>query len=199
MCDDKGDGLIMGCSHYFFRVSKSEVENVKDLTAAELREYARQQGVELYDGCGTDESGINFLDDTFVDKEYVFDFGRLYWDDTAERICDKGVPLFSDKAVQDEFCDFDPFVVGKEGLLEAISIYQEKTKAYYEELAGATEETIRRHIAEKLSRVRNGIANISDNKWAVTSSWEYEHSIFNLVHLLKTIDWDKDTLLFYGS
>lgn len=188
----------MGYSHYFFKVSKSEVENIKDLTVAELREYAQKQGVELYNGCKDGESGFNFDNDLFMNKECVFDFGKLYYDDTAERIYDKGVPLFSNRDTQDSLRDYFPFVVGKEGLLEAISIYQKKIRAYYEKLANDSEEGIRKYIAEKLSRARLGIVNTSDDKWVVTSSWEYEHSIFNLMHLLKTMDWDKDTLLFYG-
>ena len=42
-------------------------------------------------------------------------------------------------------------------------------------------------------------ADINDKHiWYVTGSWDYEHAIFNLVHILKTVDWEKDTILFYG-
>ena len=56
------------------------------------------------------------------------------------------------------------------------------------------------HIRDKIQSISyRDLANIDDdNKWQVTSSWEYEHSIFNLVHILKSIDWEQDTLLFYG-
>lgn len=32
----------------------------------------------------------------------------------------------------------------------------------------------------------------------ITSSWCYEYSIFNLVHLLHTFDWENDDLIYYG-
>ena len=56
------------------------------------------------------------------------------------------------------------------------------------------------HLSDKIARISYcAIANIDeDRKWHVTSSWEYEHSIFNLVHILKSIDWQEDTILFYG-
>ena len=109
-------------------------------------------------------------------------------------------------------------MVGKEGLLEAISIYQEKVLNYYKDLLVDGKDrhlplgiTLRQedmksidkvvsHIEDKIRSIGyRGLANIDeDNKWNVTSSWEYEHSIFNLVHILKSIDWEQDTLLFYG-
>lgn len=195
----------MGYRHYFYLVDKSEVEKVRDMDMKSLTEYAKQQGTELFE---EDGGGFYFDDNAFMNKTEVFEFGKLYWDDTAERIYKTGLPLFSRPEVQNEFEDYIPFVVGKSGLLEAIKIYQEKALAYYKGLKVddeddfarlTSEQKIKEHIQGKIKYLSHGIANLDESKqWCVSNSWEYENAVFNLVHLLKVIDWSKQTLLFYG-
>jgi hypothetical protein len=202
----------MGYRHYFYKVKKADVETIKDMDYEQLKKYVTERGGEVVD----DENYVNF--DDVISQTRVHEFGKLYWDNTAERIYDKGTPLFSKKETQDAFDDYSPYIVGKEGLLEAISIYQEKVLNYYKGLLVDGEERqlplgitltvedvksmdkVLEHLSDKISRISYcGIANIDeDRKWQVTSSWEYEHSIFNLVHILKSIDWQEDTILFYG-
>jgi hypothetical protein len=206
----------MGYRHYFYKVKKSDIENVKDMDYEQLLAYAENKGVEIDEWGG--KKSFYFNDNKFLDKTEVHEFGKLYWDNTANRIYSKGVPLFTNSDVQEYLVDYKPYIVGKEGLLEAISIYQEKVLNFYKGLLVDGEErhlplgiTITKddvksidkvvsHIEDKIRSISyRGLANIDeDNKWAVTSSWEYEHSVFNLVHLLKSIDWEQDTLLFYG-
>lgn len=202
----------MGYRHYFYKVKKAEVESIKDMDYSGLNEYAKGRG-------GTVVEEEHYVDlDGVIDQTEVHEFGKLYWDDTAERIYSKGVPLFNNEEVQEYFSDYRPYVVGKEGLLEAISIYQENVLNFYKDLLVDGKDrqlpfgiTLRQedmksidkvvsHIEDKIRSIAyRGVANIDeDNKWQVTSSWEYEHSIFNLVHILKSIDWEQDTLLFYG-
>ncbi|WP_218964433.1 hypothetical protein, partial [Bacillus velezensis] len=55
------------------------------------------------------------------------------------------------------------------------------------------------HIKNNLSEWTRGWAlNTDINDSWLTSSWKYEYSIFELVRLLKTIDFEKETILFYG-
>ena len=206
----------MGYRHYFYKVKKADIETVKDMDYKQLLAYAEDNGVEINEWDG--EKSFYFNDDKFLNKIEVHEFGKLYWDNTASRIYSKGVPLFTNLEVQKDLDDYEPYVVGKEGLLEAISIYQEKVLNFYKDLLVDGEErqlplgiTITKddvksidkvvsHIEDKIRSISyRGLANINeDSKWQVTSSWEYEHSIFNLVHILKSIDWEQDTLLFYG-
>ena len=202
----------MGYRHYFYKVKKADVETIKDMDYEQLKKYVADRGGDVVD----DENYVNF--DDVISQTEVHEFGKLYWDNTAKRIYDKGTPLFSKKETQDAFDDYSPYIVGKEGLLEAISIYQEKVLNYYKGLLVDGEERqlplgitltvedvksmdkVLEHLSDKISRISYcGIANIDeDRKWQVTLSWEYEHSIFNLVHILKSIDWQEDTILFYG-
>lgn len=202
----------MGYRHYFYKVKKADVETVKDMSHEQLFKYVKERGGDVVE----EDKWINF--DDVLDQTEVHEFGKLYWDDTAKRIYSKGVPLFSIDEVQEHFSDYVPYIVGKEGVLEAISIYQEKVIEYYKGLLKDGQDyslplgiTIHKddvksidklieHIEDKLREILcRGLADTNEeNKWQVTTSWEYEHSIFNLVHILKSIDWKQDTILFYG-
>lgn len=206
----------MSYRHYFYKVPLTEIKTVENMEYNELCKYAQEHNAE----CELDEGEewFNFNDKAFLNKEEIFEFGKLYWDDTAERIYNTGKPLFNKDDTQEMFADYVPYVVGKAGLLEAIKIYREKIINFYKDLLIDDEEYInnffvdvrRKEIKseEKMKNfVRNQIiefdycdfVNIDETKnWCVTSSWQYEYSIFNLVHILKTIDWDRDTILFYG-
>ena len=204
----------MGYRHYFYKVSKKEVEAVKNMTLEEVIQYAKRQGVDV------DEKDLFFYfnDKHFMNKVKIFEFGKLYYDDTSERIYNTGIPLFCKNEVQDVVSDYIPYVVGKGGLLEAIRIYSKKILNYYKDLLNdgvdlqyplgitihkddiKSIDKVVAHIRDKIASLSwSDIADIDESKkWAVTDSWEYEHSIFNLVHILKSIDWEQDTILFYG-
>lgn len=194
----------MGYRHYFYKCKKADIARIREKSLAELAEYAKEKGAELY-----------LRDDSFLPQEEVFEFGKLYYEDTDEQIYGTGVPLFSHKEVMEEFSDYVPYEVGEQGLLKAIEIYRQKIKDYYEDLLkdGATQilpfgielprpditsaDKIKKHIKEKLFWIEYKV-NLDETKKTLTDSWQYEDTIFNLVFLLKTIDWEKETLLFYG-
>ena len=158
-----------------------------------------------------------FFNDKLFPIEEVFCFGKLYYEDTDERIYETGTPLFSNPKVMEKFAsDFQPYEVGKAGVLKAIEIYKEKIKAYYEQLTvdGATqilpfgielplpnvtsEQKIKEHIEEKLHEIDRIVDTDSDRKDTLTRSYEYEYAIFNLVYILKTTDFDTETIIFLG-
>ena len=111
---------------------------------------------------------------------------------------------------------FAPVKLSKEGLLEAIKIYKGKVINAYKSLLGDGQEvqyplgiTMTENISEhdkmknfvndRIFWIQNYFEDIDEtNKYKVSASYMYEHSIFNLIHLLKVIDWDNETILFYG-
>lgn len=192
----------MGYRHYFFEVDKKDVEKVKDKTYDELMEIAREYGVEIEE----EENWFYFNDEKFMNKECIHEFGKLYWDDTAERIYSKGVPLFTIKETQGYFEDYEPYVMGSDAMLEAIEIYKEKVINYYKSLL---EEDKRETVSDKCIRhVKSTLEeweceyisplNLNLKHEHIVNSWLYEYQIFELVRLYKTIDWENKCLLFYG-
>lgn len=201
----------MGYRHYFYLVDKSRCEAIRNMTMSELCNYAKSEGVEGGDGW------FSFNDNKFLDKKEIFEFGKLYWDDTADRIYSKGEPLFTDKEVQEDVSDYDPYVVGKPGVLEAIEIYKRKIIEAYKNLLvdGGKQflpggffierddiksiDKIRDFIHERLKWwERLGAIDLDETHESISGSWQYEHQIFELVRLYKAIDWETKTVLFYG-
>lgn len=189
----------MGYKYYFYKVKLKDVNKIKNLSLNELEEIF----------CGDDDEYIDF--DKVIDKKEIFELGKLYWDNTAEEIYSTGVPLFANSEVMREFEYYYPYVVGKEGLLKAIEIYQDKIIEYLEDCMLDTydefgkepvtsKEKIEEDIVDRWKYWKSkDVLNLNEeNKELVTNSWLYEYSIFNLVHLLKTTDWEKETILFCG-
>ena len=199
----------MGYRHYFLKVKNEDIDKVRDLSVVELEEQF---------GDKEEENFVSIHD--LIEQECVFEFGKLYWDDTAERIYSKGKPLFTKEESMEYFCDYAPYVVGKEAVLEAIEIYQRKVQKWLESLLTAEGKEFvkekrsnfiyleRKHFNEDevFDSAKNKIyewmlnspVDLSEDESSVTSSWRYEYSIFNLVHILKTTDWETESLLFYG-
>ena len=203
----------MGYRHYFFLVDKKDVELVKDKTYEELMQVAKTYGVDVDE----DEDYFYFNDKKFMNKTEIYEFGKLYWDDTAERIYSKGAPLFTNTETQRCFDDYRPYVMGKEAMLEAIDIYKTKIVNYYKGLLidGDTKDfgyfydinpedikdmvCIAHHISDMLWHWdRTGVVDTDPENERISNSWMYEHQIFELVRLYKSIDWENKCLLFYG-
>lgn len=201
----------MGYRHYFYLVDKSKCEMVKNMTDEQLCDYAKSEGVEVEDGW------FWFNDDKLLDKKEIFEFGKLYWDDTADRIYSKGEPLFTDKEVQKRVSDYVPYVVGKPGLLEAIEIYKRKIiESYKDLLVDGGEQllplgfVIEREDIKSIDKIRDfiheklkwwelfGAIDLDETHESICGSWQYEHRIFELVRLYKSIDWENKTVIFYG-
>lgn len=201
----------MGYRHYFYLVEKEQVEKAKKMTYDELSCYAREQG-------WIDEDDCFFFCDAFNQKE-IFEFGKLYFDDTAERIYSSGVPMFENEETQKEFSDYVPYIVGKNGVKTAIDIYKEKVLNYFRSLV--TPECAKQKLVnfrvkpedldigrvcdaveEKILRWSNFCGtcpvNIEEKREEITNSFLFEYHIFELVRIYKYTDWEKYTVLFYG-
>ena len=203
----------MGYRHYFYLVDKKDVELVKDKTYDELVQIAKSYGTDT-----DEEDGYFYFNDSkFMNKTEIYEFGKLYWDDTADRIYSKGTPLFVNADVQECFADYCPYVMGQDAMLEAINIYKAKIVKYYKGLVvdGDTKDfgyfyniepedikdmgAIANHIRDMLWWWdRMGVLDTDLESENISNSWMYEHQIFELTRLYKTIDWENKCLLFYG-
>ena len=119
------------------------------------------------------------------------------------------------KYPEDEEC----YIVDKDFLLYIIEEYRIKNNLhfldFYERSRVLQDQTEENNISEEsltfLSEITMYLKSKAFHKWGdrynalslddkgdlITNDWSYEYSIFNLIHILKTIDWDKEKLLFY--
>lgn len=208
----------MGYRHYFAIVDIAECNNIENMTYDDFLNYCKTNHKDAYEldeyDDGIKEEYINFH--RALNQETIFEFGKLYYEDTADRIYNHGLPLFKLEETQNNFDYYVPYKMGKDGLLEAINIYKEKIINYYKDILtdGAVQilpfgieikrEDIKSidkfvsHVNDELMWWENGAINLDEGVDKISSSWMYEHQIFELVRLYKTIDWDTKCLLFYG-
>lgn len=182
----------MGFRHYLHLVDNNEIKNLENITKEKLFELKSEK---------VDDDDYLHFDDIFNKFDLIYEFGKLY-NDLPEKINATGRPLFADKLLKELWNDYDTTIIGKEGLLAAIEWYRSAIQTYYKNLLSETDDRI-------LSMVKAGYQNYIrewddgvdvnlENKYNLHTSWKYEHSIFTLVHILKTVDWEKHSLIFYG-
>lgn len=200
----------MGYRHYFYMIPLEELEKVRKMSYDELFHYADVHGWV------DEDDGICFRKS--FNQEELYELGKLYFDDTSERICETGTPMFENEKTQEYFKYYDPYVVGKSGLECAINICREKILNYFKGLV--TKECANKDVMEfsvnpedlnisdvcrelygKISIWSNFFGccpiNMDESDPCITNSWIYEYSIFELVRIYKTVDWDRYTILFY--
>lgn len=202
----------MGYRYYFVKIPKSEVEKVRDMSVEQLFTYGIESCLNDYNLFSNKDSAEEFLNhlfynDRFLHRKDMYDLGKMYWDDSAEKIHGHH-ELFNDPKVREIFADNEMYVVGKEGLIRAIEVYKQKIVDYYKNLLvddftfkkRTSAQKIQEHLEDVLEELRfKDFLDLDPNtKNILTWSWKYEYEIFNLVHILKIMDWEKDTLLMIG-
>lgn len=126
----------------------------------------------------------------------------IWWDIDKET---KHNPKYFKELYPDEDCDY--FEVYKDGLKLFIDRYTERIIDVLKE--GLKDDndrnsrypSIRSYAEEKLKEWEWGLVyHLDDNdKHEITSSWKYEYTIFNLIALYKSFDFEKYSLVVYGG
>ena len=179
----------MGYRNYLYKIKKQDVNKIRNLTLQELKEKYGKPEEDYY---------VSF-NDLVPNAKCIFEFGKLYWDDTIIRINSTGEKLFVDEEVQEKFSDYGPHLVGKEALKISIEIYTNKVKDMYKNLK--EEINTAKTIEERLEIYKLHFQDymywweqdmvIDLEKENICQSWLYEHLIFELVHLYKTINFTR--------
>lgn len=202
----------MGYRHYLYIVPRKTVEDIKDMSVSDLEEHMN------YDSCLLDEevSVFEIVKDVIM-KNIFFEFGKYY--ENAKNIYKLGKPLFSNADTQNRFCEYVPYVVERDAVLCAIEDYRQKVIDWYKGLLQSQEEydashkpwershlkqeqRIHHHLKNKLDEWENSCGllpyDTNEESEQIVRSWLYEYEVFELVHRLKTMDWENNTLVFCG-
>ena len=191
----------MGYRNYLYKIEKKKANQIRNMTYKELKDKYE------YDGEYIDIFKILNLD---INKDIVFEFGKLYWEDTVPRIQNTGKKLFKSKKLNEIFEDERPYIVGEEALIESINIYKDKIKNLYAELLEKESQCKRK--SEKIAILEKHIKDydfywnkslfdivvLDKNENKICDSQLYEHLIWELVYQFKTIDFEKYDLIFLG-
>lgn len=197
----------MGHRYYFYLVEKDTLEEIHNMNKGEFYSWRARE---------------NILDEADGPHISLYNIGRSFFElgseyDNTEGIQKNSKPLFKDKYLSERYEHYEPFIAGKEALLNVINHQVDIIVKYYENML---HETDKEHLLEKfdetskekvyeqhLKSMYSEWKNRSNKIWAIdlsegspviTTSWKYEYSIFELVRLYKTTDWNKYGLLFMG-
>src|SRR5699024_2550201 len=196
-----------------YKMDKEVVKEIRDLTEKDFLEWAVQEG---------------FVTQEYLDKqEYIplrdlgeefFGFGKYY--ENALEVQKLGESLFRDRNLQEQYIEEEPYIVGKDALINVIEYQRKLIIEYYKHLLNpkrdeidyleyigkTTEDRLRDHMKSMLNEwesefLPEGVFmayDLDEDTEEITKSWKYEYSIFELVRLYKYTDWDKYCLLFMG-
>jgi hypothetical protein len=111
----------------------------------------------------------------------------------------KGKINFYDFDIEDETeCEF--YIMSKEDLKELIYDYHEIIYNFYERLAKGKDDVqafVDGQAREWCSKFSNPYyLDEETTDGEIVKSWKYEYSIFNLVYIYRTFDWENDYLIY---
>lgn len=182
-------------------------------TAEEMREMKRGVFVEKYlDG---DESKY-FPVSRFPTHREVFELGKNIDEELVSGITGNiPEPFFKDEQLQSMYTSDTErvYLVGKKGVINLIEEYRKIVVSSYEYLLNepdnydrvrygqnAKEKKIDEFLNDKLFLWDNEFVDyldVNEKSLKLHFYWEYEYLVFNLLHILEVIDWDKKELILY--
>jgi hypothetical protein len=200
----------MGYRTYIGKISKTEWEKITDLSKEDL--------YKLHDEDPEDGwVSMNELCEQLYElgKYTEFDDSKFY------------TPFFRNTETQDYYkSDHDFHIVGKDFFEHVIEHYSDKVRKYYDEMLKSfwNPETkdFKIELSELTPEYKKSLYLCIEHcrsmamEWGVTTwwgketpfnlekgdyvttSWKYEYSVFELVRLYKTFDWENDLLIYYG-
>lgn len=200
----------MGYRHYFYKVDKDTLNKINSFSYDEFFKWGSENNLVDID----DEDPYLPL---YKIGEKFFEFGKYY--ENCDGIFESGNSLFQDEKLQDRYEEYVPYIVGKEAVLSAIEHQTKLIIEYYENMLNLTDEEryerhfdrrskedmFKNHIESMYHEWKNpyfkgmiSAIDVNESNHAITTSWKYEYSIFELVRLYKSTDWEKYGLIFMG-
>lgn len=178
----------MGYRHHIGILEKNKHELIKKMSVKQLKKWYGDEYVPCYK----------------ITKE-VYELGK-YYDDNFMKPFKKKV--FTKKATQKLYeGDQDFYIISKEGFEAIIDDYRQRVLEYYTLLLkqDKTDLLINRitTIEQAIeSKIRTWGENCTKFKLypysiqgeQITTSWDFEYAIFELVRIYKTIDWENQLI-----
>lgn len=192
----------MGYRHYIGFIDKEKLEELRNKVYVDTY-YEDGELDETKEWLQFDEIRDNCF--------YYYNLGKLYFDETNETYDE----LYKEKEdiIKDE--DIEMFICPQNIFLTLANVYLNKTKRYFEELIKPFKENEDFEAYKKLNKeqfisLKKMINKIEDkifyfnrkkfceNKKDIEIDDLYEHSAFNLAHIHKMIDFEKQVVICFA-
>lgn len=203
----------MGYRNYFAFVKKEYVCELRNLTEKELFSNYEEES----------DNWISFS--SLLENDLQYELGKDITLLEEENICRNCESLFLDSEMNLRFKENNPRIIGREGIVNAINNFKKHIVDMYSSYLGLNEEKLTKltelNSYELLDKYEDGTYEIDSVRvtkfllnrfemWKhdrvldlrennnLVLSWQYEHEIFQLTYLLKTIDFNKYDVIYYG-
>ena len=201
----------MGYRNYIGMIRKDEYEKIKNMDKQQLYKHK----IENWRDEDMEDDYVAVYD---IVQKKLYELGK-YADDFDNK---HFKPVFLNEELQKEFEEeHDLYIVGKEFMKGVIERYTKKVQDYYKELIKDVVEESGFMRTKELNEIPDSsIYKILDHiksmasEWgvcfvkilpyrldendSVCTSWKYEYSIFELVRIYKTFDWENSHMIYYG-
>ena len=191
----------MGYREYIYEVDAELVEKIRACTTNE-------EFVEL---CKSISACCNDIEDGYIPVyrlgRELFEFGKYY--ENSDKMYEHGDSLFASEELRERYKDYNAIVIDKSGLLCAIEWQRKRVMSIYEDLLKEKSELneyddrpqlerLKEHARDHLRWWKYGGCDTEETRERLAASWLYEHTIFDLVRIYKTFDWEHKRMLFFG-
>lgn len=179
----------MGYRHYLSVIQSEDVR---------LAQHVGQTGFQP-----NDISSLDFLD-IFLQDGNFFCFGGRCETDLLEDLKNLGEPLFGMCPLQEFVEDESPILLHQDGLIRVIDWVSARIFDMAQTIKNNQGE--RAMFTNRWLAMWTGLPELcvqadclgTKAKYRVTGQDYFDMSIFNLVHVLKMVDWEKDAIVLYG-
>ena len=194
----------MGYSQYLYAIPKNQVVRIQSCNSnKDWVDFAERYGY-MYD------KYTDWLAPYEIGTE-IYELGK---DSDIGHELEKNKPcVFTSEELQHRYSDYGFALLTKDDFKSIIEFYQQKIVEWLKDLLNPennpaipnrlSKEEMRQHAIEcKLDKWTGKSGSIpidlDEGTERVTGSWLYEYTIFELVRLYKTFDWERDDLVLVG-
>lgn len=181
----------MGYRHYLYKVKKEELNKIRNMRNSDLYIYTKSD----------EEDNYWYPLDLFRDK-CIYALGEI--DNVLYKVLENNRidEIFKQEEVKERMEEYDNGILNADGFLKIMETYKEKVVSYLSNLLvdgykeswrenKSSNEKMKEHLEEKIRFIKNSNEydfNLKNEQ--ITGSWTFEYSLFELIRLYKTIDWD---------
>lgn len=209
----------MGYRNYFAIVEKEKMDEFLKLSEEDRVRFSWKQDIEK--GYIDQEEVDHFVELNYINSwvfrdamngKEIHECGKYFDGETAEKIKDSSVNLSNEDGEINVKLKPEALLVCAEhykqnaakwwrNIITSIDMTDEEIKEdwkNYPEGRPNIKERLEWHVRELENKHINVLDTNIKDKYHITSSWVYEYTMFELIHLYKTIDWNKYDLIWLG-
>lgn len=187
----------MGYRHYLYKIKKEDLNKIRNMSNSDLYIHTKSK----------EEDGWWSPTDLFREG-YIYSLGEIdtkLWKTLKNNRIDE---IFIQEEVKERMSDYDNGILNSDGFLNIMELYKEKVLSYFNDLLKdgykeswrkykTSNEKLKSHMEEKIRMIQNcDEYDFNLEREQITGSWTFEYSLFELIRLYKSIDWNNYYVIY---